>query len=125
MSNAFGYYIKDKRIEKNISIRTLASLAGISATYVSNIENGLRSAPSMEIIQRLAEALELSGEEKLLFYDIAVSDRSDMVAADVAEYLKNNYVANDAIRSLMELGISEEDWQNFVNRMKEKYPAKK
>lgn len=121
MGNLFGYYIKDKRIEKNISIRTLASLAGVSATYVSNIENGWRPAPSMDVVRRLAEAFDLSEKEKLLFYDIAAVGRSGMVAVDVAEYIKSSAAANDAIRSLMEIGIMDEDWQDFVARMKEKY----
>lgn len=121
MSNLFGYYIKEKRIEKNISIRTLASLAGISPTYVSNIENGWRPAPSMEVVRRLAEAFDLSEKEKLLFYDISAIGRSGMVAVDVAEYIKSSSVANDAIRSLMEIGIMDEDWQNFVAQMKDKY----
>ncbi|MCM3717694.1 helix-turn-helix domain-containing protein [Fictibacillus phosphorivorans] len=61
---SIGERIKDLRINKKVSISTLASLSGISKGHLSNIENN-SSNPSVLILQKLAQALEVK-EEYLL-----------------------------------------------------------
>lgn len=51
-----GLNIKAVRFEKKLSQRQLASLAGISNTYLSDIEVG-RTNPSLKTLQKLADAL--------------------------------------------------------------------
>ncbi|MED3351953.1 helix-turn-helix domain-containing protein [Bacillus thuringiensis] len=53
----FGSYIKEKRIEKNLSLREAARLSEISHPYLSQLENGKNSKPSIEIIQKLSKGL--------------------------------------------------------------------
>jgi transcriptional regulator with XRE-family HTH domain len=56
-----GDYIRDQRNTAQISLRQLASLAGVSNPYLSQIERGLRK-PSAEILQQIAKALRISAE---------------------------------------------------------------
>lgn len=44
MNNDVGIFIKQKRIQKNISLRAFSREIGISAEYLSKIENGFESA---------------------------------------------------------------------------------
>lgn len=53
-----GSKIKELRISRKISQRKLAALAGISNTYLSDIEVG-RTNPSLKTMEKLAEALEI------------------------------------------------------------------
>ena len=53
-----GAIIKDIRLEKKISQRKLAELAGISNTYLSDIEVG-RTNPSLKTLGKIADALEI------------------------------------------------------------------
>lgn len=50
---------------KNKGINELARLSGVNAGYISAIERGQRSNPSIEIIEKLADALEISASELL------------------------------------------------------------
>ncbi|PEI37465.1 hypothetical protein CN641_27715 [Bacillus pseudomycoides] len=53
----FGSYIKEKRIEKKLSLREAARLSEMSHPYLSQLENGKNSKPSIEIIQKLSKGL--------------------------------------------------------------------
>jgi len=54
-----GEFIRDMRRNARISLRQLASQAGVSNPYLSQIERGLRR-PSAEVLQQLASALRVS-----------------------------------------------------------------
>jgi transcriptional regulator with XRE-family HTH domain len=59
--SSIGEYIRQQREQAKISLRQLASSAGISNPYLSQIERGLRR-PSAEILQQIAKALRISAE---------------------------------------------------------------
>ena len=56
-----GGYIRHQRETARLSLRKLATQAGVSNPYLSQIERGLRK-PSAEILQAIAKALEISSE---------------------------------------------------------------
>jgi transcriptional regulator with XRE-family HTH domain len=56
-----GAFIREQRVSAQLSLRALASRAGISNPYLSQIERGLRR-PSADILQRVADALRISAE---------------------------------------------------------------
>ena len=56
-----GRFIRDQRNAASLSLRKLASLAGVSNPYLSQIERGLRR-PSAEILNGIAKALRISAE---------------------------------------------------------------
>jgi transcriptional regulator with XRE-family HTH domain len=56
-----GEYIRQQREQAKISLRQLATAAGISNPYLSQIERGLRR-PSAEILQQIAKGLRISAE---------------------------------------------------------------
>lgn len=58
---SLGDFIASQRRAAEMSLRQLAERAGISNPYVSQIEKGLRK-PSAEVLQQLANALQVSAE---------------------------------------------------------------
>ena len=56
-----GDYIREQRSAAQISLRQLASQAGVSNPYLSQIERGLRK-PSADILQQIAKGLRISAE---------------------------------------------------------------
>lgn len=58
--------IKKKRIEKGYTIQKLAELSNISGGYLCHLENGTRSNPSMETMEKIAKALNISIAELFL-----------------------------------------------------------
>lgn len=78
-----GAYIRSQRKAAQLSLRKLASLAGVSNPYLSQIERGLRN-PSAEILQAIARGLEISSETLYVqagFLDPDHDDRTDVEAA--------------------------------------------
>jgi transcriptional regulator with XRE-family HTH domain len=59
--SSIGEYIRQQREQAKISLRQLASAAGVSNPYLSQIERGLRR-PSAEILQQIAKGLRISAE---------------------------------------------------------------
>ena len=56
-----GRYIREQRRHAELSLRKLASQAGVSNPYLSQIERGLRQ-PSARILKDIAKALRISAE---------------------------------------------------------------
>src|SRR5829696_1539607 len=56
LGRGIGDYIRTQRTKAKISLRELAKQAGVSNTYLSQIERGLRK-PSAEILQPIATGL--------------------------------------------------------------------
>jgi transcriptional regulator with XRE-family HTH domain len=54
-----GEFIREQRRTAQISLRQLATLAGVSNPYLSQIERGLRK-PSAEVLQQIGAALRIS-----------------------------------------------------------------
>lgn len=55
----FGSYLKEIRISKKYSIRKLELKTGISNAYLSQLENGKRGIPSIQVLKQISVALEV------------------------------------------------------------------
>lgn len=113
----FGDFLHQKRIKKGISYRELASILGVSAPYISDIEKDRRNAPTMDKLEKLAEYFNLSKEEKAIMYDLAGEKKSE-VAPDIPNYIKDHDYVASALRTARDLGASEKDWNDFVEELK-------
>src|SRR3954468_12299577 len=56
-----GEYLREQREHARLSVRQLATLAGVSNPYLSQVERGLRK-PSAEVLQQIARGLRISAE---------------------------------------------------------------
>lgn len=52
--------LRDMRKLKGFTIRELADRSGVSAAYISQLENGNRGIPSPEVLMKLSEGLNIS-----------------------------------------------------------------
>lgn len=59
----FKNNIKILRKEKEITLKMLSKLTGISAGYLCHLENGSRCNPSMDVINKISKALNKSVTE--------------------------------------------------------------
>lgn len=69
-----GAFIRQQRTSAQLSLRKLARMADVSDPYLSQIERGLRR-PSADILQRVAEALQVSAES--LYYQAGLLTEPD------------------------------------------------
>ena len=59
----FGEYLKQKRLDKEITLRGFAKLVDITPVYLCDLEKGRKAAPSMEVMQKMVSKLALNKEE--------------------------------------------------------------
>lgn len=55
----FGEIIKAKREEKKFSLMDFAKVVGISAGYLSQLENGRKANPKLEIVLKIIKELDI------------------------------------------------------------------
>lgn len=65
----FGKAIRKRRRELDLSQEVLAEKADLHRTYISNLERG-EINPTLESIERLTQALEITIARLLLDYDV-------------------------------------------------------
>lgn len=58
-----GGRVRQLRLEKKLSIRQLAELAGVAKSQISDIENSQHQNTTIDTICKLAKALECKTEE--------------------------------------------------------------
>jgi transcriptional regulator with XRE-family HTH domain len=116
----FGEYIKEKRLEKGITLRGFAEIIDISPVYMCNLEKGRRPAPSEAIMEKIIERLMLNKEERNLLYDLAAREQTakNPVPKDLNGFLKDNRVIVSALRTAKDLDATDEEWQEFIDKLK-------
>ena len=110
----FGEYLKHKREEKQISLREVARTLGVSAPFLSDVENNRRGPLTEERLADLAKVLNLNEKEKAEMYDI-VGKQKGLLAPDLNPYVTERPYVNAALRAARNLEANEEDWQRFVD----------
>ncbi|QUH20245.1 helix-turn-helix domain-containing protein [Alkaliphilus sp. B6464] len=55
-----GENLRKIRESKSLGVNQLSRMSGINASYISNLENNKRKNPSIETLQKIADALEVS-----------------------------------------------------------------
>lgn len=93
ISSKFGSLIKYLREQKGYSLKEMEEMTGVSAGYVSRIETGERKAPSIPIVQLLADALDVELTELL---DVS-SDKTDEAKSISTLLLTNDFTIDGKI----------------------------
>jgi transcriptional regulator with XRE-family HTH domain len=74
-----GDSLRLKRLEKRQSQGDIAKRVGVSAVYISGIENGSQTNPKDEIIVKLAEVFDINEDELFFeFNKIPLSARNEI-----------------------------------------------
>jgi transcriptional regulator with XRE-family HTH domain len=81
LTGDLGAYLKEQRETARLSLRQLATAAGVSNPYLSQIERGLRR-PSAEVLQQIAKGLQISAEA--LFLRAGILEESEGLHVEVA-----------------------------------------
>lgn len=78
----FGQRLREKRLEKKITLRKMADMIGVSSTYLSQVEQGRYDPPTAD---RVADIAKILGEDVDLWIGLA-----DRVPEDMEEIVKEH-----------------------------------
>ena len=102
---ALGYYIRNKRLQKNIGLREMAELLKISPAYLSNLESGKHSMTNPLLLKKISKILNV--DHLKLFKIIGYTDK-DM--SDLKKELTNEIIEEfsdinigEIVRNLMDM----------------------
>lgn len=84
-------YLRAARERAGISQRQLAGRVGIHHSYVAQLEGGQWTSPSADVLQRIADALEISAVDLFAFIGI----RPPQGLPELAPYLRAKYHLSD------------------------------
>ncbi len=88
INKAFGAYLRKLRIEKGFTQEQLAENADISVSFLGGIERGLKS-PTLETVQKLANALNTSISKLMTFEQKEASDKETQLNKLINEFVTN------------------------------------
>ena len=115
----FGEFISRKRVEKQITLRKMADMLGVSAPFLTDVEKDRRNPFDMEKLTQLARILNLSKEENALMLDLAGKKRN-AVAPDLPEYIMERDYVSAALRTARDLDAGEEEWNQPVEELRKR-----
>jgi len=98
----FGKNIKNIRESKRIGVNELSRMSGVNASYISALERDEKKNPSVTILEKLANALEVSIDEimkteSVTYYDLEKWDEgSNQVKEEVALYETGEFKTAEA-----------------------------
>ncbi len=122
MKKSFGAFLSEKRISKDISLRNFSKIIGISPEYLSKIENNLRPAPKVNILEKIADKLSLSIEDREILFDLAAESKEKLsLASDLVEYIRENKIVHETLRIAKRCKITTEEWQEIFDNIAKKH----
>ena len=99
----FGSFIRELRLKLGIGQRELADKIGIAPSYLNDIEKNKRTAPKINVINKLSKLLNV---EKNYLHDLAGISKKG-VAPDIGEFIESNPRIISLIRSIKENNLNE------------------
>lgn len=112
----FGEFIKTKRQELGITLRSFADELNIAPSYASDIEKGKRNAPTQDILENMCCILKLNDESRNQLFDLAANSKNE-IAQDITNYVSKNQNVRVALRRAKELNLGEEEWLKIIDEM--------
>ncbi len=110
MEIIFGEFLKEKRLKKKISLRKFAEEMNVSASFLSDLENGERGAPSGEMLKNISIGLALSKNDDAILNDLAQKPNEKVTVTNVD-------VVKVALRVAKDFDATEEEWAYFIRNL--------
>ncbi len=111
MAETLGDRIKRLRKERGLGLRETAAKVGISATFLSRVENNAeKAAPGEEVIRKLATVLGVEFD--------TLMQLAGRVAHDVVDVIKSDAGMPAFLRRARDEGISSEELMKLLDKSK-------
>jgi len=117
MNDQFGKFIREKREEKKMNLRKLATILDIAPAYMSDIEKAHRYPPDIDRLNKIAEALEFSKEDSEKMFDLAALAKENSVSPDLPDYIMKHEKLRAALRTARDNNKGEDDWQKIIDML--------
>ena len=102
---ALGYYIKNRRLQKNIGLREMAEILNISPAYLSNLESGKHSMTNPLLLKKISKVLNIDHLKLFKIIGYTDKDMSDLKTEIMNEIIEefSNIQIGEIVKDLMEM----------------------
>ena len=112
----FGQFISEQRQKHSMESQELAKALGISGAYLSQLERGTRTNPSLELLDKIIMVLCLNKIETEKLYDL-YAKVSGQISPDLSVYVSSSEIVRQALRTARDADATDEDWKQFIERL--------
>lgn len=115
MSNKLAELIKIKREAKKLSQRELAKKINVDNATISKIENGITKKPSIDIIMKLSNELEISTEK---LFDLSGYNFKEMfksITSKPLKYFDKGKILNYVNKEKLDICISKDENFEYID----------
>ena len=110
----FGETIKQWRLDLRLGLRESSKQIGISATYLSRLENNKENPPQADKLIQIAKVYGKTDDE--------IFSLADRVPPDIEETYKKNEVYKkklpELMRTIAQQDLSRTEWDQFIKETK-------
>lgn len=97
-----GEVIKQRRVDKGLSLTELADRAGIAKSYLSAIERNIQGNPSIQVLEKISKVLGVSVQTLLLEPEDEMPIELDHDWLELAKELMDSGITKDQFREWLE-----------------------
>ena len=110
----FGAFVRQERVAKELGLREMAKMIGVSPTYLSKVERDEFSPPAEDKVRKIAEIIKIDVDELLALAGKVSSDLSEIIREhprELAALLRTtrDMTADDVVRLASEAKKTEGD----------------
>ena len=120
----YGQFLRSKRISdsRELTLKDVAEVLGVSFSFVSDVEQGRRKPYDEEKTQKLIKFLNFTEEDIALMYDLAARENSRIPRDldDIMMYSEAGEMARFALRMTKKGVVSDNDWRQFIHYIRTK-----
>src|SRR5580658_5618592 len=87
----FGSALRHFREERTLSLRELATLSGVDHAYIHRLESGDKTAPSPDVLEKLARGLKLTAHRRRVLELLAAHGSMDPHLFEAALEVPDRY----------------------------------
>ena len=93
-----GKKIREIRKNKGLEQSDLAAVAGVSVSYISQIERGVRKNPSIDVLYAIANKLEVNVDD--LLKNVEILEKNEIKSEKIREENDQNIDLDDQAKLL-------------------------
>lgn len=116
---SFGNYVRQLRVARGLSMLEVAGKLGYGNPQWCDIEKSRRDPPPYDVLEKLAEVLTMTPEERGIMMDLAGEGR-DMAPPDLTGYILATPGLTAALREARDLDLQGDDWQALLDDLKKR-----
>lgn len=117
MKQSFGTKLRSMRLERKMTLRTFASLIGVTPTTLSALENDDGKSPDHKVLEKICEVCTVDQSDREELYQLAENFKSNTPITVPFQSSKDDNVVHIALRVAKGIDQTDDAWKEFMQQL--------